>query len=331
MEQIAFISGGTFIYWSAIVVGLAAVIAGTSFLALYYHKSRNSVAAGLMIPLSIVSSLILGRLVHWYCRTDSYISFKAAMTDYSWGGYALLGVFAACIFCACVLRLLRISRNLPQMLDCMALSGGAGIAVGRLASFFNSSDRGILMPETVGLPMAYPVTNAVSGVVENRLATFMLQSIVTAVIVLALLIWCGIAALRKKPIRDGDVSLLFLAGYGASQILLDSTRYDSLFLRSNGFVSVVQILGLVALVLAIVLFSVRMVRTRGFKGWFVALWVVIAAALGLAGYMEYHVQRHGDQALFAYSFMSAGLLVAVGMTVVLCCLASTGKKKEETE
>lgn len=332
MEQIALISGGTFVYWSSVVMGLAVVTAACAFAALYYYKTGNAFAVGLMIPLSIVTSMVLGRLIHWYCRTDSYAGFGVAMTDYSWGGYALMGVFAACILCACVLRGLKIVKNLPEMLDCMALAGGAGIAVGRLASFFNASDRGILMEESIGLPLAYPVTNPVSGLVENRLATFLLQAIVTGIIVLALLAWYLITRSRKKQIPDGDICLLFLGTYGASQILFDSTRYDSLFMRSNGFVSIVQILGLIALVLAIVMFSIRMVRNRGFKGWFVAMWVPAAAAMGLAGYMEYHVQRHGDQALFAYSFMSLGLLIAVGLTIAIRCISQTGgKTPAETE
>ena len=47
-----------------------------------------------MIPLAIALSLLLGRLVHWYCRTSSYDSFEAAMKPFSPGGYALLGIFA---------------------------------------------------------------------------------------------------------------------------------------------------------------------------------------------------------------------------------------------
>ena len=87
------------------------------------------------------------------------------------------------IICMCSLR------NLPQMLDCMAVGGGMGIAVGRLASLFNASDRGMVLPDSVGLPFAFPVTNAVSGAVENRLATFMLQSIFAAAIVILLLLY----------------------------------------------------------------------------------------------------------------------------------------------
>ena len=328
MERIAFISGGTYIYWSSIILTLAALTAIAAFTALYLRKSGNGLAICLMVPLSLVSSLALARLIHWYCRPDSYAGLSAAMSDHTWGGYALMGVFGACILCACILRLVRIVKNLPQMLDCMALAGGLGITVGRLASFFNSSDRGMLVPESVGLPVAYPVTNAVSGVVENRLATFMLQAIVTGIIIVALavyLLWCKRG---KKPVKDGDICLLFLAAYGGSQIVFDSTRYDSLFMRSNGFISIVQILGAVALVLAIVLFSVRMVKNNGMKIYFIPIWLGVLAMLGGAGYMEYHVQRHGDQALFAYTVMSICILVAVAAVVLIRRIAEAGQRTQ---
>lgn len=331
MEKIAFISGGTFIYWSSIVMGLAVITAVCAFAALYYAKSNNALATGLMIPLSCVTSLVISRLIHWYCRADSYASFGVAMTDYSWGGYALMGVFAACILCAVILRRVKIVKNLPELFDSMALAGGAGIALGRLASFFNTSDRGILVKETIGLPLAYPVTNAVSGLTENRLATFFLQSLITGAIVLVLLVWYLYNRRTGRKIKDGDVALLFLAGYGASQILLDSTRYDSLFMRSNGFVSIVQILGLIALVLALVIFSYRMVRDSGMRPWFICLWVGTLAGMGLAGYMEYYVQRHGDQALFAYSLMSLGLIITVAITVAIRWIGETLRKPVPAE
>lgn len=327
MEKIAFISGGTFVYYSSVIIGLAVMTAIAAFVALYLKKSENPVATGLMVPLCVVSSMVLSRLIHWYCRADSYASFQAAMTDYSWGGYALMGIFGACILCACVLRLLKISKNLPQMLDCMAVAGGAGVAVGRLASFYNTSDRGFVMNESVGLPFAFPVTNPVSGLVETRFATFLLQSIVTGVIVLILLAYMFYAHKMDRKIKDGDICLLFLSAYGGSQVLFDSTRYDSLFMRSNGFISIVQILGALALGLAIVLFSVRMVKNQGLKKYHFAIWTALAAALGLAGYMEYYVQRHGDQAILAYSDMAACIAVVVVLTVVIRYLAE--RKQEQ--
>ena len=329
MERIAFISGGTFIYWSSIILSLAALAAIAIFAAMYLEKSGDVVGLSVTVPLAMVASLVLSRLIHWYCRADAYESMGAALTDYTQGGYALMGVFIASLAVAALLRLLRVVKNLLQMYDSMAIGAGVGIAVGRLASLFNASDRGMALPERVGFPFAFPVTNTVSGVVENRLATFMIQSGVVAVIVVALVLYMLISKIAKRRIPDGDVALIFLLAYGASQIICDSTRYDSLFLRSNGFISVVQILGLVAMVVPIVVFSVRAVKNRGIRWFHFVLWVLILGMMGLAGYMEYYVQRHGNEAAFAYSTMSVALVAIVLLTLVIRGLS--GKKKTPAE
>jgi len=319
MERIAFIYENTCIYWNSIILTLAVVGAVCIFLSLYLRERGNGIAAAVLVPLASVLGLLLARFVHWYCRADAYASLGAAMTTFTGGGYALMGAFAGCILAACFLRLVRVVKNLPMAFDCMAVAGAAGICVGRLASLYTSSDRGMLVEGIASLPLVYPVSNAVTGVVEYRLATFMLQSIVAGVLFAVLLVFY--LRKRKHALKDGDTALLFLMVYGCSQVLLDSTRYDSLFMRSNGFISIVQILGAVSLVLAIVIFSVRLVKARGFKAWYILIWVLLAGCIGGAGYMEYYVQRHGNLALFCYSVMGACLTGAVILTCVVRVLA----------
>ena len=111
---------------------------------------------------ALVLSLFFGRLLHWYFRPDSYPGFWSAITDYTSGGYALMGCFVGCVAAAGLVRLLRLEPFAPAMLDAMSLGGCAGIAVGRLACFFSAADRGQLMPFTA-LPLAYPVNNVVTG------------------------------------------------------------------------------------------------------------------------------------------------------------------------
>ena len=326
MERIAFINGETFFYWSTLILTIAAAAAMALYASLYVKKGGSGLALTSSIMLSTVFGIPMARGIHWYCRAAAYESFRVAMTDYSTGGYALMGVFIACLLAAAIVRILRISDNLPRMLDCMALGGGAGVAIGRLASLFNTSDRGMVIPETVGFPFASPVTNAVSGALENRLATFMIQSMLTAAIVVVLLVYMGWRGIRKKKIPDGDICLLFLMTYGACQVICDSTRYDSLFFRSNGFVSIVQILSTVALTVPILIFSVRMVKAQGFKLWQPALWLVILGLMGAAGYMEYYVQRHGTEAVFAYSVMGTALVIIVALSLVIYRMG-LGKKR----
>ena len=330
MEKIAFISGGTFVYWSSIIMVLAALTAITIFSAMYLFKNGSVISLTVMLPLMMVSSVMLSRLIHWYCRSDAYESLDVALMDYSQGSYALMGVFVACIGIAALLRLIRAVDNLPKVYDCMAIGGGAGIAVGRLASLFNASNRGMVLPETVGLPFAYPVVNTVSGAMDNRLATFMIQAMVVGGIVVLLLLYMIISKIARKKLRDGDIGLMFLVAYGASQVICDSTRYDSLFLRSNGFVSAVQILSLVAMVVPIVLFSVRMVKNNGLKIYHFVIWLALAGMMGLGGYMEYYVQRHGNEAAFAYTMMGIALFVIVVLTLIMRALGLKKKRAQVT-
>lgn len=319
MEQIAFISGNSVFYWNSIVLALAAGAASCIFLAFYLPGGRPGAAAA-AVPGALVLSLFFGRLLHWYFRPDSYPGFWSAITDYTSGGYALMGCFIGCAAAAGLVRLLRLEPFAPAMLDAMSLGGCAGIAVGRLACFFSAADRGQLMPFTA-LPLAYPVNNVVTGAPEYRLATFVLQAMAAALIFAALAVFF----LLGKKRRTGDVTLLFLLLYGLTQAVLDSTRYDSLYLRSNGFVSAVQLLSAAALVGVSALFSARMVKGRGMRRRYVPLWIGMLALLGGAGYMEYFVQRHGDRALFSYAIMTAclGIFTALSLLTYRAAVKST--------
>ena len=319
MEQIAFISGNSVFYWNSVVLALAAGAASCIFLAFYLPGGRPGAAAA-AVPGALVLSLFFGRLLHWYFRPDSYPGFWSAITDYTSGGYALMGCFVGCAAAAGLVRLLRLEPFAPAMLDAMSLGGCAGIAVGRLACFFSAADRGQLMPFTA-LPLAYPVNNVVTGAPEYRLATFVLQAMAAALIFAALAVFF----LLGKKRRTGDVTLLFLLLYGLTQAVLDSTRYDSLYLRSNGFVSAVQLLSAAALVGVSALFSARMVKGRGMRRRYVPLWIGMLALLCGAGYMEYFVQRHGDRALFSYAIMTAclGIFTALSLLTYRAAVKST--------
>ena len=313
MEQIAFIVGDTLIYWRPLLLCAGALTAVFFFLAFYLRRPGRALAAVTVIPLATVLSIVLARLVHWYCRPEVYQGLETALTDYSSGSFALLGVFAGCLIAALVVRLLGISDSAPAMLDAMSIAGGAGIAVGRLASFFDTTDRGPLLQTLRELPWAYPTVNIISGDTEYRLAVFLIQAMIAGGLFLIL---GAMALLFGRKLRDGTCCLLFLLFYSASQIVLDSCRYDHLAFRSNGFVSVIQVVSALALVFAVTVFSLRLIRRRGMKLWCISFWVLIAAALGCAGYMEYYVQRHGSLAVFSYSIMS-GCLGAVCLTAVV--------------
>ena len=328
MEQIAFIVGHTYIYWNSIITVLASAAAVCAFWALWLARGKKFVAGFLMVPLAAGLSLVLSRLIYWYFRPENEMNLNALIKLGMTGEAALSGVFAGCFLAAVLIRVVRLTDSLPELLDCLCLAGGVGIALGRLGAFFDASARGMVMPADMGMPWVCAVINPVTGAEEYRLATFFLQAMVTGVITLVFLIFWLI---QRDKIRDGDISLLFLQCYGAAQVILDSTRYDSLYFRSNGFVSVVQVLGALAIVLGVTVFAARMIYAGGWKKWYPALWVPQLAGIGLAGYMEYHVQRYGHEALFAYSSMGAALSVVLLLTLVSRSLAIRMEKQRRQQ
>ena len=311
MDKVALILGDTLIYWSSVVIALAVLTGVVFFLAACLLKSAEMTGAILACPLAIALSLLLGRLVHWYFRADSYESFAAAMTDFSGTEYALIGAFAGSLLAAGILRLVKAVGNLPRLLDCMSIGGCAAIALGRLSGFFTTQDRGEILDGVTNLPWVFPVVNSASGLPEYRFATFFFQAIAAGCI------WGLLLLLSRKKRRDGDIALMFLLLYSASQIVLDSTRYDSLRLRSNGFISIVQLLCALTLVLVVAVFATRLKRKTGWKPGHVAVCLITAAAMGGAGYMEYYVQRHGNQAAFAYLVMGGCLCAVVLLGILL--------------
>lgn len=316
MEKITYIISETFVYRHSIILALAILTAAFLFLALWAGAGKSWIKGFLICGLCALLCPVLARLCHWYFQSAEYPSFSAAMTDYSQGNYALMGVFAGCFITAGLLKLTRMETDSAMMLDCMSLAGCAGMAVGRLSFLYTDADRGMLLESITSLPFASPVTDAVTGEVSYRLATFMLQAMFCTALLVGLGIHYFLGHIRKQY-RPGQTALLFLAFHGAGQAIFDSTRYDSLFMRSNGFVGVVQILGAVLLVTVIVIYSVQMVRSRRWHWWYLGLWCAVLAGLGLAGFMEYYVQRHGNQAAMCYSLMTLGLAVCLAVLLVI--------------
>lgn len=317
MEQVAFISGGTYLYWSGIVIAIAAACAVLMAFAFRVWQGESLVSLAILVPAAAILSLFLGRILHWYCHYRQYAGLAAALTDFSGGAFSLAGAFLGVPLAVLLLRLFRVERHSGALLDAISPAAALGIAVGRLSAFFNSHDRGKLVfteANRQGLPWSTALST-VSGE-EWRAAVFFWEA--AAALLLFLVMAVLFFTLRRK-IRDGTLCLLFLSFYGAAEIALDSMRYDSSFLRICGFVSLVQILGGVSLTVALIVFSVRAVRRRGrvSAGCWIC-WALFLLGLGLIGFMEYYVQRHGDLYALCYSVMAGGLAMDAAIVCILC-------------
>ena len=319
MQPVAAFLGSLVIYRYSLILALAGAAGVFLFLGCCSYRKIPARTAAMAALTAVILSLPLSRLVYWYGRPDSFASLLQALQSPATESLALAGVFFGCILSV---FLIGDRKERKTMLDCLCVSGSFAMALGRLGCFFTESDRGQIMTKLTGLPWAYPVVNT-AGYPEYRFATFLFQAAFAAV----LDIFLAVIFFRKKT-RAGDVSVLFVLCYSASQILLDSTRYDSLYLRSNGFVSMVQVLSAAALVLVTVQLCIRAVKALGFRKWMVPLWITCAVLFGGTGYMEYYVQRHGREAAFSYSVMGICLALTVLLGLLLWHLSRTEETKE---
>ena len=94
MYPIAAIFDNIVLYRYSIILALAVVTAVALYMAFYLARGGKATGMSVAVPVAMALALILGRLVHWYSRTDAYASFSDAMGLFSPGGYALLGAFA---------------------------------------------------------------------------------------------------------------------------------------------------------------------------------------------------------------------------------------------
>ena len=328
MNPIAMILGSHVIYWNAVVIVLGVAACFCLTMALFTAHGGRAVALWLLLPLAILLSLPLARAINWYCHSEKYLSFWKAVTDYSRGDYCLAGVILGTGLAGLIVHRLGFVQNLRRLYDCLAPGAALGIALIRLSELFTNADRGkavVTNPAFQRLPFSTEITS--SG--EWRIATFYFQFVMMLVIFVLLMRF--FVKRRRWPMkagqpRDGHVALMFLSWLSALDLMADSSRYDASFLRLNGFVSMVQIVSAVTLLVILFIYSRRSVRANGMKPQLVILWVVFFLAAGLTGFVEWLVQRHGNWYLSCYFLMSLSCLTMALMDY-RAYLSVCGEKK----
>lgn len=312
MENIAYYLGLAELYRPGLLVA-AAILMSVFCTVILWGFTRNKISEVLpTIGICLVLGSFCSRLVYWYCCYEQYDGFFDALFDFGHGGYSIFGAITGVFLGALLARGLKLVGNLTVLLDCIAPAGALGICIGRLSGFFTADDKGKTLAEGIsskqGFPLTVAVTNDVVGTTEWRFPTFFYESLAAfAIFIFSILIFGSvyIKGTRKK----GTVVLMFMSLFGATQTVLESTRYDSLFMRSNGFLSIMQIASAVMLVAPVIAFGIAGIKSRRPHRSPLLLWIVSAALVGVAGYLEYYVQRHSSSGAVIYPIMLACLMV----------------------
>ena len=241
----------------SLMMGLAFLLA----LAVTFLTSRRTLSAERIVALvgfSAIAAVLGGHIVY------SLAFFPALEADY--GGYSFIirfheggaTLFGAVFFVMLVCFLLARHWHLRPAVLMDAAAPGAAIAlcVGRAAEYFNGQGLGQAVENAVFQRFPFAVcTYMDEDWSEWYLAVFVFEA-AAALILFLLLIF-----LRRRSVRTGFLSGLFLSVFCASQIFLEQLRADDCI--RFGFVRLTQICGLVVLVALLWARTVRVVRARG--------------------------------------------------------------------
>lgn len=313
MNPIAIYSGSTVIYWSAIIICLGAAAWFCLSYSVYTAHGGHGAAMWLFMPIAVLLSVLFSRFIHWYCHSEQYISFLQAMTDYSSGGYCLPGMLLGVSLAALLVGKLGFAGSTAELFDALAPGAALGIALIRLSAFFNGSCRSTIIINTLKfqhLPIGSGVSTS-SGGMEYRFATFFVQFLLMLLLTVLVLVFYykRHKVPMKRGLPAGHTAMLFLVFYSAIELVLDSTRYDSSFLRLNGFVSFVQIVSALSILGVLIYYSIHSVKANGLRFYHWVLWIGFLVTVGATGMLEYLVQRYGGWYMMCYSFMSLSCLL----------------------
>ena len=321
MNPIAIIVDNTQIHWDAIIIVMAIPAWFFSFHSLYCANKGRRLASWVFLPFAVLLGAITSRLLYWYAHVEQYKGLSQALEDFNIGCFSMLGILPGLFLAAVLVRCLRLNKNLPAFLDALVPATSMGMGLMYLSCLFNYNCRGKFTVDTVSmqhLPYASPVPEA--GELSYRFATFFWS----AVFMFVLAYICTEFYYIKKK-EYGSTACLFLLIFSAGQFILDSTRYDAEYFPFNGFVSILQIFDGVCILVLTIAFSIRAVKRRGFKWYYVLLWLGQAGAMTATGMMEYMVQRYSDQHLTYYAYMAVS---CVGMFMIGFILYILGCRKK---
>ena len=315
MENVAIFIGNTQIRWSTLIVICAVFVWFSVSYSLHVSHGGKRYVMFVCLPYMVFFSLLFGRAIHWYSHSELYKSTEDAFYslwtgDFSYGSYDMPGILLAALLTAVLCGRLIGSGGTRRLLDTFSPGLALGLGIVYLADRFGTAARSKMVFPLSG-QTNLPLFVSEDGGDSYRLAVyFVLFAGLFIIFILTTVFY-----LRRNPDYQivgsykGATFILFMLLLSALEVVCDSMRYDSSYFRSNGFVSIIQVLSALCFLAVVIFYSIRSVKGNGFRFYHPVIWVFFVAGFGGAIYMEYLVQRHTDWYVKCYVIMSICCIV----------------------
>lgn len=334
MNNIAVYYDNQIVYWDSVLIVAGLITCFLVSLSLYKRRTKYGYGFCIYAPVAIALSVLLSRILSWYCNMESYGSFMEALRDFSIGGYLIPGVLIAVWIAAIIISFVPTIPGYQYILDSLAPGLAFSIAIIKFSAYYSDSMRGKIVIESKafqGLPISVAVTDSL-GETQYRFATFFI-SFILMLVVCGVLLWFFYADrnnMKKEPVpKYGHVYRLFLVLYGMVEIVMDSTRYDAAHLYFPGealadlnkgasFMGLSQSLGAVFCIYAFIYYLVSSIKINkwNIRKHLIAI-IVFIVGFAIGGVSEYLVQRYSGMYLLYYSTMTVGVLMIGACVYIL--------------
>ncbi len=280
--------------------------AGLSFWFFCFNARRNGLNGGtapLTYFLGMPFSLLLSRLM--FCLLDdSYTSITDLRNFFRWndGGYALFGVLIGmtltAAFCALLLK-----QRPAETLDALCPSLFLFI-------FFERLGEGFIRDFGISRSLIYGTLKG-TFLVQTDMGSYLRTWIFEAAI--ALILFVVILRIAALDVRPGYVFLKACILFGATQVLMESLRYDNHLTFT--FVGVQHILSMVVLGIPVLILAKRGLKPK--KPLAIAGLILIPVVVGLLVFLEFQIDRTETNRYMLYGIYALALAAPTAVGFLL--------------
>ena len=243
------------IAWYGVIITCGMILAG-------YVAVRAAKKRGYSSDL-IIDFMLMAMPISVICARAYYVIFK--WEDYSGdllkifaireGGLAIYGGIIGGIICVVIFTKIK-KIKLREFLDIAAPSLILGQAIGRWGNFMNQEAFGNIISDS-NLQF-FPYGVYIDALKEWHQATFFYESMWSLAIFIVLMIY------RQKSKYKGELSAIYLIGYGIGRLFIEGLRTDSLYLISN--IRVSQVVSIILIISGIgLLYYIKKIESKKFK------------------------------------------------------------------
>ena len=269
---------GVQVYAFGLYAALGAALALIALAMLVRRDKGKPGTTALLGTLCILCGFVVSRL--FFCFMDQGLGGPVPLKGilmFTGGGYSMMGaLLGACIGGILTARITR--QNPARLLDFLGAAFLLFVACERLGEG-SIEDFGISRPLVGDLLKGSFLS--VEGEYDWTLATYLIESF--AALILAVIVLRDISKKR----RAGDSFLLFMLLFGASQVILESLRFDQHMHLS--FVGLQQVMALLLLAAAVVVLAKRRMKDKKKLACLALAVLPLAAGIGVG--LEFMIDR----------------------------------------